>query len=232
MRKYTNILLLSAFLFTVSLMLLGTAKLNNLMTHTDLKDPYHEFQKIELPAFKWVAFQLGGTTQAGDWDGYRYRYSHSARIEPGAERVLYVHKTIADSVHHTLRGDTLFVYGANPDRIVYLGAILKCPNLNGASINIGELELRGGRYDSLQVSVGRYAEAVLIHTDLKNLQLRADDDSTVRLDSGAVVQNLRLNLGYKSTFTACDAVPERFDWTADASARMIFTGKSQQILRR
>lgn len=230
MRKYTNILLLSTFLFIVGLMLLGAAKLNSMLAHTDLNDPYRDFNKIELPAFRWVSFEMGGATQPGEWKGYRY--SHSARIEPGAERLLYIHKNIADSVRHIIRHDTLYVRGANPGFIVYLGAVLKCPALNGVSASFGELQLNGGRYDSLQVYVGRYAEANLLRADFGALLLTADSSSSIRLDTGTVVNRLRLNLGPKSTFSTRDALPAQFEWTADESAKMTFTGKSQQLLRK
>lgn len=230
MRKYTNILLLSAFLFIVSLMLLGAAKLNSLIVHTDLSDPYRDFKKIELPAFHWVSFEMGGVLQPGEWEGYRY--SHDARIEPGAERVLYLHKNIADFVHHNVRHDTLFVGGANPELRVHLGAVLKCPELKGVSVALGGLQLKGGQYDSLQVSADRYAEVNLLQTDLGALSLKADGGSAIHLDTGAVVKRLYLQLGHKSAFSARDAVPEQFDWTADESAKVTLRGKSQQLLRR
>lgn len=230
MRKYTNTILLSALLLFVGAMLTSALKLNNILSHTNLKDPYRNFNKHLLPPFRCVSFELGRIGQQGEWDGYRQ--SHLGKIEQGPERILYIHKNLADSVLWEVKNDTLIVRGSNGKESVRMGALLRCPELSALSVSIGELEIFDCRWDSLQIWATQNAGVTLKRTDVRSLSLSAEGGSSFALDSSATAQSLRLRLGSACAFYSLDATPTVFDWTADATASLKFKGKSQAMVRK
>lgn len=230
MRKYTNIILLSALLFFIGAMLVSALKLNDILAHTDLNDPYRDFNKHLLPPFRCVLFELGRIEHQGGQEGYRQ--SHLGKIEQGAERILYINKNLADSVHWAIKNDTLFVRGSNSKVSVRTGALLLCPELSALSVAIGEMEMLDSRWDSLQIRATQNADVTLKRTDVRSLSLSAADGSSFALDSSATAQHLRLRLGPACTFYSLDATPTVFDWTADATASLKFKGKSQAMVRK
>ena len=230
MRKYTNVFLLSGLTLFVGAMLVSALKLNQILVHTDLKDPYRNFDKHELPPFRCVSFELGRILQPGEWQGFRH--SHSGKIEQAPERVLYISKKLADSVHWEIKNDTLFVRGANSRVSVSMGAVLRCPDLSALSVSIGEMQVLDGQYDSLQIWATHGGEVKLKRTAIRALNLSAQAHSSFALDSNATAHRLRLDLGPGCSFSSLDAVPTVFDWTADATASLKFKGKSQALVRQ
>ena len=232
--KTSNLLvLLGLAMFAVAL-IASTLRLRQEAVKVDFSDPYRNYQKIELPAFRRLVLRTGYADSSMN-PYFMRRARFKTQISSAEKPMLLLLKQVSDSLRWDVKDGTLTLSGFNrkveldPETAVLM---LRVPALNlveasGAAVSFEEFQA-----DSLQLQLAPASTAEISQSRIGYLQLRVEDRSDATIQPGTSIQAMHAELKRRATLNCNDVSPGAFTHEVSPEAEITVKGRATALFLR